>query len=80
MGGIMCGRNHLWEESHVGGVLSGRNPMWAESCGRNPVWEESCWEEFLDYHQRILDMYLFNEPWMTQFDLSFENFIEITPL
>ena len=44
MGGILCVRNSVWEES------CGRNPMWEESCGRNPMWEESCgrnpvWEE-----------------------------------
>ena len=65
VGGIICGRNPEWEESRVGGIL----------CLRNPDWEE-----FHDYHQRILVMYLFIEPRMTQFDLVFENFIEITPL
>ena len=60
VGGILCGRNPVWEESHVGGILYGRNSVWEESheggilCGRNPGWdesclEESCWEEFHDY-------------------------------
>ena len=32
----------LWEESCVGGIPCGRNFVWDESHGRNPVWEESC--------------------------------------
>ena len=61
MGGILCERNpvweeSMWEESCVGRIPCGRNSVWEEFCvrgilcERNPVWEESCvggipWEE-----------------------------------
>ncbi len=39
MGGILCGRNPVGEESRVGGIL------WEESRVGGILWEESCWEE-----------------------------------
>ena len=41
MGGILCGRNSVWEEScgrnPVGGIPCGRKPTGEESRGRNPL-------------------------------------------
>ena len=53
MGGILCGRNSVWEESHgggipweescVGGILVGGIPCGRNPGGRNSTWEESRW-------------------------------------